>query len=188
MNRTQLEKRSQAVRSAVPGQSPGHGELGGGLQHLGHDHREREGALSRRPASEQALKAERFRGSAHRHDVPVRIGSLDGHHRVQARNGDSALQYRAKPFDHGQRERRQIRDRLLADALALAPRFSEQDRRLAILSLDDVDTEGHGAPFRMVDSWEHEESYRIKGKARARAGRQGKNADIAANRHIFATE
>ena len=108
---------------------PGRGRFRAGSANPGDDQRQHQvPGLRRRP--EQRRQPERRRLRPHRGDMPVRQGPHDRGPAVR-RDQLLALQSGLDTGDHMVRQRRQVRDRLVADLPVLTPR-APQIRRLVL--------------------------------------------------------
>ena len=75
--------------------------------------------------------------------MPVRKGAADGEDFLQGVDGYATTQQRSDAFNDLGREFGQVRNGLLANALAFPPRLAQQDDMAAVLVPDGLDMPGH---------------------------------------------
>ena len=77
VNRAKIEHCAQRMRRRRRAELAGSGELGGGRDDTGDDHRQGELGQAGGSVRQQAVEAELARHAEHRGDMPVRQGALD---------------------------------------------------------------------------------------------------------------
>ena len=120
----------------------GGGEFGGGLQKTLGEHGQDTAAVAGGAAVEQGGDVEFAAGVEDEFDMAVEEGADDGEGLVEADEGLVAEQL-AQGFDLGRGPGGEVGEGALADALALAPAFAEEDGRGRVAVRDDVHVHGN---------------------------------------------
>ena len=122
----EVEHAAQAGTRRLGRQRAQHRQLGAGRDQPAGDHCQRQIALARGDAAEQARQVELAHHADHRGDVAVRQGALDFEHLLGPGNHAAAGEQHAQSIDHRRRQCAEIGDGALTDPLALAITLAQQ--------------------------------------------------------------
>ena len=141
---SEAEQDAEAAVGGIGRQSPGGGELGGGVDEAGDEGGQGQIPLAAGGAMEDAGQAELCGQAEQGGDVAVRQRALEGDGLVEGGEDDAALEDGADGVDHGWGDFGEVGEGFSPDAFALTPGFSQQDGRGAGAIGDDMDADGHG--------------------------------------------
>ena len=125
----EAEQDSEAGVGGIGGESPGGGQLGGGMDEAGDEGGQGQVALAARGAVEDAGQAELGGQAEQGGHVAMGKRPLEGDGLVEGREDDAALEEGADGIDQGWGDFGEVGESLSADAFALTPGFSQQDGR-----------------------------------------------------------
>jgi len=143
-DRPEVEQDPETAVGGIGRQSPGGGELGGGVDEASDEGGQGQIPLAAGGAMEDAGQAELGGQAEQGGDVAVRQRALEGDGLVEGGEDDAVLEDGADGVDHRWGDFGKVGEGLSPDAFALTPGFSQQYGRGAGAVGDDMDADGHG--------------------------------------------